>query len=178
MLLATSWSDKKQRHRTTIPTLVISTVCFPVLLVTIVVAAVLASPLLPLFTLPIFLIGYPRPLRSWPGSVGKAASECGDTAFYKHVAVELAKVLHSSFARGSLGELFLIIDYNLSNNGLIIYPEYHVCLEFLRPAGTIRQPYSFIRAWDRLENVLDSTPPGRVGQLERRRRGNCTLSHN
>ena len=112
MLLITSWSDKKQRHRTTIPTLVVSTICFPVLLVTIVIAAVLASPLLPLFTLPIFLIGYPRPLRSWPGSVGKSACACGDTAFYKHAAMALSKALHSSFARGCLGELLLLIVYN------------------------------------------------------------------
>ena len=34
-----------------------------------------------------------------------------------------------------------------------------ICLPgVLRPAGTRRQPSSFIRAWDRRGNVLDSTP--------------------
>ena len=37
----------------------------------------------------------------------------------------------------------------------------YTCLPgfFLRPAGTRRQPSSFIRAWDRLGNVLNSIPP-------------------
>ena len=36
----------------------------------------------------------------------------------------------------------------------------HICLPdvFLRPAGTRRQLSSFIRDWDRLGNVLDTTP--------------------
>ena len=112
-LLVKSWVDKKQRHRSTVPTLGLYVILFPLLLATIFLAAVLSAPMLPLFTLPIFLIGYPRPLRSWPGSVGQSASECGDTAFYKHAALELTRTLPASIARGSLGEslktLFLSI---------------------------------------------------------------------
>jgi hypothetical protein len=104
-LLLTSWFDEKQRHRSTIPTLVMYAVMFPLLLATIALASVLSAPMLPLFTLPIFLVGYPRPLRSWPGPVGQSASECGDTVFKKHAALELAHTLQSSFAGGSLGKL-------------------------------------------------------------------------
>ena len=63
-----------------------------------------------------------------------------------------------TFGRGrgrSLEGDFLSLDFLLALS--IIY----VCLEFLQPAGTRRQPSSFIRALDRLENVLNSSPPGR-----------------
>ena len=33
-------------------------------------ASALAAPILPLFTLPIFLVGFPRPSRFWPQTPG------------------------------------------------------------------------------------------------------------
>ena len=59
-----TWVEKKLRRPNTIPLLVLNAVLFPLLcLLPAAIASCLAAPLLPLFTLPIFLIGYSRPSR-------------------------------------------------------------------------------------------------------------------
>ncbi|XP_025062938.1 pecanex-like protein 4 isoform X2 [Alligator sinensis] len=105
-VLLTSWTEKKQRRKSSTTLITLNVVFFPVVLAFIAVSAVLSSPLLPLFTLPIFLIGFPRPIRSWPGSVGVTASVCSDTVYYKQMVPSLAAALQSALAAGSLG-LFL-----------------------------------------------------------------------
>ncbi|XP_014454263.2 pecanex-like protein 4 [Alligator mississippiensis] len=105
-VLLTSWTEKKQRRKSSTTLITLNIVFFPVVLAFIAVSAVLSSPLLPLFTLPIFLIGFPRPIRSWPGSVGATASVCSDTVYYKQMVPSLAAALQSALAAGSLG-LFL-----------------------------------------------------------------------
>ena len=104
VIYATSWSDKKQRRQSTIPIMVTSIFLYPLILAVTIIAAALSAPLLPLFTLPVFFIGFPRPLRSWPGVVGASASVCPDTIFYRHMAPELAKALRTSFGNGGLGK--------------------------------------------------------------------------
>jgi hypothetical protein len=59
-----SWIEPKQRRPSTVPILVLNAVLFPILcLLPAALASALAAPLLPLFTLPLFIIGYPRPTR-------------------------------------------------------------------------------------------------------------------
>ncbi|KAK2489768.1 hypothetical protein MC885_013825 [Smutsia gigantea] len=71
-VLLTSWTEKKRRKSTT--TLCIVNIIFsPFVLVLIVFSTLLSSPLLPLFTLPLFFVGFPRPIQSWPGAVGSTA---------------------------------------------------------------------------------------------------------
>jgi hypothetical protein len=77
---------------------------YPLILALTLIATALSAPLLPLFTLPVFFIGFPRPLRCWPGEVGASASICPDTIFYRHMAPELAKALRTAFGNGGLGE--------------------------------------------------------------------------
>ncbi|XP_034623140.1 pecanex-like protein 4 [Trachemys scripta elegans] len=102
-VLVTSWTEKKQRRKSTATLITLNIVFFPIVLAFIAVSALLSSPMLPLFTLPIFLIGFPRPIRSWPGPVGATACVCSDTMYYQQVVPSLAAALQSALASGSLG---------------------------------------------------------------------------
>lgn len=104
ILLISSWTDKKQRRGSTALTLFLSLILFPLVLAIMVAAAVLSAPLLPLFTLPVFFIGFPRPQRFWPEAVGASANVCADTVYYRQLAPMLAHSLRKGFASGSLGE--------------------------------------------------------------------------
>lgn len=104
LLLISSWTDKKQRRGSTALTLFLSFLLFPLVLAVMVVAAALSAPLLPLFTLPVFFIGFPRPQRFWPEAVGASANVCADTVYYRQLAPMLARSLRRGFASGSLGE--------------------------------------------------------------------------
>ncbi|KAJ7414259.1 Pecanex-like protein 4 [Willisornis vidua] len=102
-ILLTSWTEKKQRRKSTATLITLNVVFFPVLLALIAISALLSSPLLPLFTLPVFLVGFPRPVRSWPGPVGAAACVCPDTVYYQQLVPSLAVALQTALATGSLG---------------------------------------------------------------------------
>ncbi|NXB10967.1 PCX4 protein, partial [Cnemophilus loriae] len=102
-ILLTSWTEKKQRRRSSAALIALNVAFFPVLLALVAVSALLSSPLLPLFTLPVFLVGFPRPLRSWPGPVGGTACVCSDTVYYRQLVPSLAAALQSALAAGGLG---------------------------------------------------------------------------
>ncbi|NWR04846.1 PCX4 protein, partial [Paradoxornis webbianus] len=102
-ILLTSWTEKKQRRRSSAALIALNVAFFPVLLALVAVSALLSSPLLPLFTLPVFLVGFPRPLRSWPGPVGGSACVCSDTVYYRQLVPSLATALQAALAAGGLG---------------------------------------------------------------------------
>ncbi|XP_009074281.1 PREDICTED: pecanex-like protein 4 [Acanthisitta chloris] len=102
-ILLTSWTEKKQRRKSTATLITLNVVFFPILLTLIAISALLSSPLLPLFTLPVFLVGFPRPVRSWPGPVGTTACVCPDTVYYQQLLPSLAGALQAALAAGSLG---------------------------------------------------------------------------
>ncbi|NXM65974.1 PCX4 protein, partial [Serilophus lunatus] len=102
-ILLTSWTEKKQRRQSTAALITLNIAFFPILLTLLAVSALLSSPLLPLFTLPVFLVGFPRPVRSWPGPVGATACVCPDTVYYQQLVPSLAVALQSALAAGSLG---------------------------------------------------------------------------
>ncbi|XP_077997388.1 pecanex-like protein 4 [Glandiceps talaboti] len=104
-VLITSYSEKKQRRSSSLALMIVAICMLPIIFAVLCVTAALAAPLLPLFTLPIFLLGFPRPLRSWPGTVGASANICPDTIYYQQVAPNLAASLRSSLADGSLGDV-------------------------------------------------------------------------
>ncbi|XP_037342808.2 pecanex-like protein 4 [Pungitius pungitius] len=103
-VLVTSWTEKKQRRQSAGTLLALNASLCPLLLAVVTLSALLSAPLLPLFTLPIFLVGFPRPQRSWPGPVGTACP-CPDSIFYQQMSGSLASALRTAFARGSLGPL-------------------------------------------------------------------------
>ncbi|XP_073427369.1 pecanex-like protein 4 isoform X2 [Dendrobates tinctorius] len=102
-VLLTSWTEKKQRRKSTSSLITVNIIFFPVVLTFIILSALLSSPLLALFTLPVFLVGFPRPIRSWPGAVGAAACICADTVYYQQMVPGFSAALQSAFASGSLG---------------------------------------------------------------------------
>jgi hypothetical protein len=67
-------------------------------------ATLISAPLLSLFTLPLFFIGFPRPNKFWPEAVGASANSNSDSVFYMQVAPKLSQTLRAAFADGSLGE--------------------------------------------------------------------------
>lgn len=105
-VLVTSWTEKKQRRQSAGTLLALNASLGPLVLAVVALSALLSAPLLPLFTLPIFLVGFPRPQRSWPGPVGTACP-CPDSIFYQQMSGSLASALRTAFARGSMGQLFL-----------------------------------------------------------------------
>ncbi|XP_038071553.1 pecanex-like protein 4 [Patiria miniata] len=103
VILVTSYSIEKQRRSSSMPLIVITVILLPLVLVIIAIATVLSAPLLPLFTLPIFLVGFPRPLRSWPGAIGASANTCSDSIYYKQLVPKLSAALSRAITDGSLG---------------------------------------------------------------------------
>ncbi|XP_041131073.1 pecanex-like protein 4 isoform X3 [Polyodon spathula] len=102
-VLISSWTEKKQRRKSTATHITINAVLFPMLLAVIALSAVFSAPLFPLFTLPVFLVGFPRPVRSWPGTVGAAACMCPDSVYYQQMLWSLTEAFRTAFATGSLG---------------------------------------------------------------------------
>ncbi|XP_074092037.1 pecanex-like protein 4 [Macrotis lagotis] len=102
-VLLTSWTEKKQRRKSTTTLITLNIVFFPVVMFFIFLSTLLSSPLLPLFTLPVFLVGFPRPVQSWPGPVGITACICPDTVYYEQMVPSLSAALGSAMAAGSLG---------------------------------------------------------------------------
>lgn len=57
----------------------------PIALAVLVTTSILSVPLLTLFTLPIFLIGFPRPKCVWPNAALKYRSSSQDWIYYEHL---------------------------------------------------------------------------------------------
>ena len=102
-LTVTSWKLPKQRHKSTVPILVSSAILLPVVLAILGASTVLAAPLLPLFCLPVFLVGFPRPLRSWPKAASTAAATCADSVFYKQLTPQVVSTMSVTMAMGTMG---------------------------------------------------------------------------
>lgn len=102
-VLLASWTEKKHRKSTAI-LCILNIIFSPFVLVIIGFSTLLSSPLLPLFTLPVFLVGFPRPIQSWPGAVGTTACVCADTVYYHQMVPSLTAALQTAMAAGSLGK--------------------------------------------------------------------------
>jgi hypothetical protein len=62
-----AWKIKKQRKRAALVFIVLNFIFFlPILFTLILPAALLSAPILPLFTFPLYLFGFPRIKRFWP----------------------------------------------------------------------------------------------------------------
>ena len=97
-----------RKHRTFLPLNVIivvgTFVFFPFLLAIIFISSAFSSPLLPVFTLPVFLISFPRTKRFWPSLINYASSysNCEDSVYYQQSEVEIVKAIHRSISSGSI----------------------------------------------------------------------------
>ncbi|KAG9274958.1 pecanex-like protein 4 [Astyanax mexicanus] len=101
-VLITSWTETKQRRQSAGALLALNGALCPLLLAVVLLSALLAAPLLPLFTLPVFLVGFPRPQRSWPETPGTSCP-CPDSVYYQQLSARLASALKHALANGVLG---------------------------------------------------------------------------
>lgn len=105
---------KKLQHWLHVLIIVGSLPLLPLSLATILLSSIISAPLLPLFTLPIFLVSFPRTKRFWPSlvSYGSSYHKCSDSVYYQQDIHELARVLHGVFLTGSAsvqpGDFYLL----------------------------------------------------------------------
>ena len=115
-LFITFLADKKQR--VSIPLTIAISICsivfLPLVLSTLFLSSLLSTPLLPLFTLPVCFVSFPRTKRFWPSLVdyGGSYTACGDSIYYQQAVPEVARVLFSGLSTGALsaepGSLLLL----------------------------------------------------------------------
>lgn len=110
-VLITSWTETKQRRQSAGALLALNVALCPLLVAVVMLSALLSAPLLPLFTLPVFLVGFPRPLRSWPGTPGTSCP-CPDSIYYQQLSSRLASALTHAFTNGVLGEEHVHVHLN------------------------------------------------------------------
>ena len=97
-----------RKQRTYLPLtviIIITTFIFlPILLTIIFISSILSAPLLPLFTLPVFLVSFPRAKRFWPSLINYASSysKCEDSIYYQQSEFEISKALHRAVSSGAV----------------------------------------------------------------------------
>ena len=67
LLLFSSIEDRASRRNYAFLMFQVSCILSPVIMMVAALASLLSAPLLPLFTLPVFFLTFPRPARFWPG---------------------------------------------------------------------------------------------------------------
>ena len=99
-------SDSKQRTYLPLNIIIIvgTILFFPLVLAIILASSILSAPLLPLFTLPVFFVSFPRPRRFWPSLIdyGSSYSKCNDSVYYQQAEAEIARVLSTSISSGTV----------------------------------------------------------------------------
>ncbi|KAB7497823.1 Pecanex-like protein 4, partial [Armadillidium nasatum] len=98
----TSVTESKQRKLINFILIGLNVALSPLLVLMAFFCSVLSFPLFPLFTLPCFLIGFPRPLRFWSYPVGYTANFCSDTIYYEQIMPYVTKALHQGIRSSSL----------------------------------------------------------------------------
>ncbi len=95
-----------RKHRTylslTVIIVIATFICLPILLAIILISSIFSAPLLPLFTLPVFLVSFPRTKRFWPSLINYASSysKCEDSIYYQQSQSEISKALHRAVSSG------------------------------------------------------------------------------
>jgi hypothetical protein len=109
----TSWTEAKQRHSATVPTLITSLVFFPLILAIVAVSVALSAPLTPLFCFPIFFVGFPRPKRMWPSLAAQISNGSEGSVFYQQLVPKICNELQCAIASGNLVTKsdFLLVRY-------------------------------------------------------------------
>ena len=106
LITITAWSLKSQRHKFALTCLIINFILFlPYILPLIVLSSLLSAPVLPLFTFPIFILGFPRSKRFWPDqSIGDSKQTTNpDSYFYSQMTPHLLNSLKECILSGSIG---------------------------------------------------------------------------
>ena len=105
-LLITYFALHKQRTYTFISVIICACnfIFFPLLIVVILFSSILAAPLLPIFSLPIFVVGFPRTRRFWPSltDYGRVSMKTSDSIYYQEVELKLGAVIYKSISCGAI----------------------------------------------------------------------------
>ena len=87
-------------------------ILIPISLITLFLSSVISAPILPLFTLPVFLLSFPRTQRFWPSLInyGSSYSKCKDSIYYHHDIPLINKAMVNVFSDRSVsaGDFYLL----------------------------------------------------------------------
>ena len=86
-LTATSVEDRASRRSFAICLFQMNILFSPLVVTFIVLSSLVSAPMLSFFTLPVFFLTFPRPLRFWPGPVGGTSAPSADTVYYQQVFI-------------------------------------------------------------------------------------------
>jgi hypothetical protein len=100
--LITVAAEPKYRFKRAKPFLILTLIFLLVPITVILFGSVLMLPILPLLGIPFFVLGFPRPLRTW-STCGSSYSLCTDTVFYKHMLPSVLSQFSKMVGRGLLG---------------------------------------------------------------------------
>jgi hypothetical protein len=131
LLNITAWTVKKQRSKKALIAIIINLIfLIPFGIVLLALASFLSAPLLPLFTFPIFLIGFPRTKRFWPqrkpffsfttnsssknNNSIKNQVNSSDSSFYEQLVPQLLPSFRELIKSGSIGNSIQPDTYFLS----------------------------------------------------------------
>eukprot|EP00003_Mantamonas_plastica_P002454 TRINITY_DN11863_c0_g1_i1.p1 TRINITY_DN11863_c0_g1~~TRINITY_DN11863_c0_g1_i1.p1 ORF type:complete len:497 (-),score=138.81 TRINITY_DN11863_c0_g1_i1:27-1517(-) len=95
--------ERKARLRNTEQTYNRILMASPITLLVVAIGTALGAPLLPIFGLPVFVVGFPRPLRHWP-SISRGFASGQDASFYIHLLPQMLPELMSQLKKGAMGD--------------------------------------------------------------------------
>ena len=104
-LTATSIEDRAARRSYAFLLFQLNIFLFPVIFFIILLTSILSSPMLSIFTLPIFFMTYPRPARFWPGNVGDNATASPDSIYYQQSVKNVLSSFNEAARMMKLGDL-------------------------------------------------------------------------
>ena len=86
VLLFSSIEDRASRRNYAFLMFQVTCIMSPVIVMVTALASIISAPLLPMFTLPVFFLTFPRPSRFWPGPIGDNATTSIDSIYYEQAA--------------------------------------------------------------------------------------------
>ena len=115
-MLVASMESRASRRSYALFLLQLNLIFSPFLFLLVLISSILSAPLLPLFTLPVFFVSFPRPTRFWPGVVGRSQEEgsslSSDSQLYQQagraVAAAVCSACKAAAVSLSPGSIFLL----------------------------------------------------------------------
>ena len=115
-ILVASMESRASRRSYALFLLQLNLIFSPFLFLLVLISSILSAPLLPLFTLPVFFVSFPRPTRFWPGVVGRSQEEgsslSSDSQLYQQAGRAVAEAVCSACKAAAVslspGSIFLL----------------------------------------------------------------------
>ena len=113
-IIVASMESRASRRSYALFLLQLNLIFSPFLLLLVLLSSILSAPLLPLFTLPVFFVSFPRPARFWPGAVGheEGGNLSADSQLYAQASRGVAEAVCSACRAAAVslspGSIFLL----------------------------------------------------------------------